>query len=127
MNDFYSTFDESFNNDYDNDFFDLVEEKRYEGHHAEDNYELYDDSDVVANDSTPRGNSSCTFATSSRRHFDNFYYFLRIHGFNIMKSSEAFPYKVDVFELTKFQADMLTELFNDNLHLATSSNCGQAA
>lgn len=127
MNDFYSTFDESFNNDFDNDFFGMVAGDRYEGYNAEDDYELSDDSEVVADNSTQHGNSRCTFATSSRRHFDNFYHFLHSNGFNIMKSSEKFPFIVDVFELTKFEADMLTELFYGDQHFVSKNGRDQAA
>jgi len=106
MSNFYSVFDE--------------------GYFTEVDYELHDDSDVVDDGSTQRGNSSCTFTTCSRRHFDDFYCYLRSNGFNMMKSSEMFSFKVDVFGLTKFEADMLTELFLDN-RFVPKNGSGQAA
>lgn len=129
MNDFHSFYDESFNNVNDNDFFGLVDEDHYEDCFAEDDYEQQDEDDAVAvdDDFPQRGTSRCTFATSSRRIFDNFYDYLRSQGFNIMKSSEAFLYKVDIFELTKEDADWLTKVFCTNRHLVSKKNCGLVA
>ena len=129
MSDFYSFYDESFNDGNDNDFFGLVDEDRYEDCFAEDDYEQQDEdyAAAVTDDFTQRGASRCTFATSSRRIFDNFYDYLRSQNLNIMKSSEALLYKVDVFELTKEDADWLTKVFCANRHLVPKKGCGLVA
>lgn len=127
MNDFYSMCDESFNNVYDYDFFSIIDEDRYEDEMSEENYEDCVDDLYTADDSTPRGTSSCSFATSSRRNFDNFYDYLRSQGFNIMKSRETFPYRMDVFDLTKEDADWLTKVFCANRRLVPKDSFNRVA
>lgn len=127
MSDFYSFYDESYNDVNGHDFFDLVAEDRYEEYFAEDDYEQQYEDDAVADYFTQRGTSRCAFATSSRHNFDNFYDYLRSQGFNIMKSSEAPLYKVDIFELTKEDADWLTKVFCANRHLVSKKSCGLVA
>ncbi len=126
MINFYSFFDESFNNDNGNDLFGLVDEDRYEVGLTHNNNESIDEFEV-ADESCPRGTSSCTFVTSSRYHFDNFYLLLRSQGYNIMRSSETFPFELYVFQLTKEEADRLTQVFYANRRLVPKKSLGCVA
>ncbi len=126
MVDFYDFIDENFNNAYDNDFFSFIGEDRYEGEMSEENYEVSDEIDSPSECNT-YGTSKLVLSTTSRRKFDNFYFYLHSHGYNIMKSSEKFPHKVYIFELTNHEADMLIEKFYGKRSLTPKHSSLQAA
>lgn len=126
MTNFYEFIDENFNNEYGNDFFSFIGEDRYESEMNEENYEVSDELDSPSEYhtySTPK----LVLSTTSRRKFDDLYYYLHSHGYKIMKSCEKFPHKVYVFELTNHEADMLMEKFFGKRNLTPRHYGFQAA
>ena len=122
----YEFYDENNNNAFENDFFSFIGEDRYEGEMSEENYEASDILDSHSESQTYR-TPKLVLSTTSRRKFDNFYYYLHSRGYNIMKSCEKFPHKVYVFELTNHEADMLMKKFYGKRRLTPKHSGYQAA
>lgn len=120
--DFYETYDESFSNALDNDFYGLVDEVDYEDYCSED-YELSDD----CNSNSKRGILENTYVTASLKHFNQFYHYLLAHGYETMKLQDPFRYKITVFGLTKEDIVRIDKAFLSKHHFVPLQISSQVA
>lgn len=121
----YKLCDEN-NNKYDNNCLSLADEKAFLSRMA-DYHNDWLNSQKDANKDIYCGTIGYPFATTDRHHFESFCFYLRSHGYDIIKSSYKLPYKVYVFGLTKQEAAMLSKRLYGDQNFTPFSGGDQAA
>ena len=125
--------EEFMTNKNDTDILNLIADDNYvdineeENMLSEDIAELNEYSNCYVPNNNERGTSQRTFSTTSRNNFDSFYYFLLDNDYEVMRSSDEYPYKVYVFGLTKEQATLLEKIFYGNKRLRPLQSTKRAA
>ena len=114
------------NNAFENGYFSLADEKTFLDRMYEYRNNCRNGQKGSGKDSS-HGTIGYPFITTDHYHFESFCFYLRSHGYDIMKSSYKRPYRVYVFGLTEQEATMLRERFYGDRNFAPFSGGGQAA
>lgn len=110
------------------DYEDFEDYEDYDGYEENEDCGEYELSDNDERDiCQERGTSFCKFDAASYPHFLKFYNYLSNHGYEKMVLRDPKRYKVEVYGLTKVEADLLTKKYLELRRFMSQKSRGQVA